>query len=87
MNFAKLVCVSLAAPGLLVAQQRSADTTIKIAWGGFVDTYFAWDFGEPSTFDRSFAGGALFTTRPARHNKFNVNLAFIEAKLQGLSST
>ena len=46
-----------------------------IAFGAYVDTYFAWDFGQPDAFDRPF------TTQPARHDEFNVNLAFVEAKL------
>ncbi|HQR17656.1 MAG TPA: porin [Gemmatimonadales bacterium] len=55
------------------------DTTPKpaVAFGAFIDTYFAWDFGQPDAFDRPF------TTQPARHDEFNVNLAFIEAKLTG----
>lgn len=57
------------------------DTAPKITFGGFVDGYYAYDFGRPPTTDRSFAGGALFTTQPARHNEFNVNLAYAEAKL------
>jgi len=61
----------------------AADTTVRVTFGGFVDTYYAWDFGEPPTRDRSFAGGALFTTQPARHNEFNVNLVFVEAKVEG----
>jgi hypothetical protein len=59
------------------------DTTTKVTFGGFVDGYYAWDFGRPASFDRSFAGGTLFTTQPARHNEFNINLAFVEAKLDG----
>ena len=66
-----------------VSAQRVADTTAKVTFGGFVDTYFAWDFGRPPSFDRSFATGVQFTTQPARHNEFNVNLAFIEARLDG----
>ncbi len=58
-----------------------ADTTPKISFGAFVDGYYAYDFGRPPTIDRSFAGGALFTTQPARHNEFNINLAYVEAKL------
>lgn len=58
-----------------------ADTAPKIAFGAFLDGYYAYDFGRPPTVDRSFAGGALFTTQPARHNEFNVNLAYAEAKL------
>ena len=62
---------------------NAADTLTSVTFGGFVDTYYAWDFGRPPTLDRSFAGGALFTTQPARHNEFNVNLAFLEAKVSG----
>lgn len=73
--------MSLVVPACALAQAR--DTTVKVRYGGFVDSYYAWDFGEPATLDRSFFGGALFTTQPARHNEFNVNLAFVEAKLEG----
>jgi putative OmpL-like beta-barrel porin-2 len=45
--------------------------------GGFVDTYIAWDFSRPHSFDRSY------TTQPARHSEFNVNLAFLEARVDG----
>lgn len=57
------------------------DTTPKVAFGAFVDGYYAYDFDRPPTIDRSFDGGALFTTQPARHNEFNINLAYAEAKL------
>jgi hypothetical protein len=59
------------------------DTTVKVTFGGFVDGYYAWDFDRPPTIDRSFAGGAPFMTQPARHNEFNVNLAFIDVKAEG----
>jgi len=51
------------------------DTATRITLGAFVDGYYAFDFNRPTTFDRAF------TTQPARHNEFNVNLAFVEAKL------
>ena len=63
--------------------QAAADTTIKVSFGGFVDTYYAYDFDRPPTIDRSFFGGALFTTQPARHDEFNVNLAYVEADIAG----
>ena len=53
------------------------DTTIKVVVGGFIDTYYAYDFNRPPTFDRAF------TTQPARHNEFNVNLAYIDATISG----
>ena len=44
-----------------------------------MDAYYAYDFGKPTDLDRSFASGATFTTQPARHNEFNVNLGYVEA--------
>lgn len=70
---APLVAAWLALPALLQAQ--AADTSTRITLGGFVDSYYAFDFNRPANFDRSF------TTQPARHDEFNVNLAFVEAKL------
>jgi hypothetical protein len=63
--------------------QAAADTALKLTFGGFVDAYYAYDVGRPRTFDRSFSGGATFTTQPARHNEFNINLAYVEASLSG----
>lgn len=63
--------------------QAAADTSIKITFGGFVDAYYAYDIGRPKTIDRSFATGATFTTQPARHNEFNINLAYVGATLSG----
>lgn len=73
----------LASPVLVLAQGAPADTSLKVTFGGFLDMYYAYDFGKPSTLDRSFAGGATFTTQPARHNEFNINLAYVEAALSG----
>ena len=74
--------IAAATPRLLSAQAAATDTTPKISFGAFVDGYYAWDFGRPPAFDRSFAGGTVFSTQPARHNEFNVNLAFVEMKLE-----
>jgi hypothetical protein len=56
---------------------QAPDTTRTVTVGAFVDTYYAWDFNRPGpgNFDRSF------TTQPARHDEFNVNLAHVELKL------
>lgn len=54
-----------------------ADTTMTVSFGAFVDGYYAYDFGRPKNFDR------LFTTQAARHNEFNINLGYVEAKLTG----
>lgn len=55
----------------------SADTTAKVEVGAFVDSYYAWDFDRPPRFDRAY------TTQAARHAEFNVNLAFVEARVTG----
>lgn len=47
-----------------------------IKWGAFLDTYYCYDFDRPPDFDRAY------TTQPARSNEFNINLAYIEAKLE-----
>jgi len=68
---------------LLLLLTQGSDTTVadttrtRVRFGAFVDTYYAWDIGEPADIDRSF------TTQPARHNEFNVNLAFVEAAVSG----
>ena len=54
-------------------QGSTADSTRHVAWSGFVDTYYAYDFGRPANFDR------VFTTQAARHDEFNINLAYIAA--------
>lgn len=57
--------------------QASADSTLTVKFGGFVDGYYAYDFNRPRSLDRAF------TTQPTRHNEFNVNLAHVEAVLSG----
>ncbi len=49
----------------------------RVTFAGFVDTYYAWDALRPASFDRAY------TTQAARHAEFNVNLAFVEARLAG----
>src|SRR5437016_4087208 len=55
--------------------QAAADTTLKVGVGGFVDAYYAYDLARPRSLDRAF------TTQAARHDEFNVNLAYLEATL------
>ena len=62
-------------PMAVTAQQP--DTTTKVSFGGFVDGYYAYDFNRPPSLDRAF------TTQAARHDEFNVNLAFLDATLTG----
>ena len=46
-----------------------------MTFGAFVDAYYAYDLNRPRALDRAF------TTTAARHDEFNVNLAFVEAVL------
>jgi hypothetical protein len=67
---------------LLIAASARADSSasgsdpdkLNVTFGGFVDAYYAYDFDRPPLHDRPF------TTQPARHNEFNVNLAYLDAK-------
>ncbi len=61
----------------IAAAAQAAHDTTKVAFGGFVDSYYAYDFNHPRTLDRPF------TTQAARHDEFNINLAFVEAVLSG----
>lgn len=67
------IAIVVTVPSIAAGQ----DTARSVTVGGFVDAYYAWDVLRPAKFDRSF------TTQPARHNEFNVNLAFVEMKLAG----
>lgn len=60
---------------LALVQAAAPDTSRHVSWSAFVDTYYAYDFGRPGTFDR------VFTTQAERHDEFNVNLAFVAASL------
>ncbi len=73
--------VILALSGTSLGAQ--SDTAVRVTFGGFIDSYYAWDFGRPPSGDRAFASGNLFTTQPARHHEFNVNLALLDATLRG----
>lgn len=58
----------------LLVNANAQELPLKL--GGFLDTYYAYDFNNPKNHEREF------TTQPARHNEFNVNLAYIEAVLK-----
>lgn len=61
----------------LLAAPTAGDAPLPVRFGGFVDAYYAYDVRRPPNRGRSF------TTQPARHNEFNVNLAFIDAVVSG----
>jgi hypothetical protein len=72
-----LLLTTLVTPGRMNAQNPQLDSATKVSFGGYLDTYYAFDFNRPREHDRAF------TTQAARHNEFNVNLAFLEATLSG----
>lgn len=53
---------------------KSLRDDVKV--GAFLDTYYAYDFNRPRNLEREY------TTQPARHNEANINLAFIDFKLE-----
>lgn len=61
----------------MTAQSVARDSTLTLTLGAFVDGYYAYDAGRPPTLDRAY------TTQAARANEFNVNLAFLEARISG----
>lgn len=67
----KMLILFLLFSGIARAQIPS-DVTL----GGFLDTYYAWDFNHPEDHERKF------TTQPVRHNEFNVNLAYIDLTIK-----
>lgn len=67
--------IALWAVALGVAQGGAQDTSRHVTWSAFVDTYYAYDFGRPASFDR------VFTTQAARHDEFNINLAYVAGSL------
>lgn len=71
------LCLTLAVSSLGAQTTATPDTTVHVTFGAFVDGYYAYDFGRPATFDR------WFTTQAARNNEFDVNLAYVEAKVDG----
>ena len=73
-----------AAPDSVAARVRAdsyakaaTDTAIAVVFGGWIDTYYAYDFNRPPGQDHAF------TAEVARHNEFNVNLAYVDATLSG----
>ncbi|MDQ2768330.1 MAG: porin [Gemmatimonadota bacterium] len=59
------------------AKSAAADSSILVAFSGFLDSYFAYDFGKPRDIDRAL------TTQAVRHDEFNINLAYVDATLTG----
>jgi len=59
------------------AKPAAVDSSMHVAFSGFLDGYYAYDFGKPRNIDR------VLTTQAVRHNEFNINLAYVDATLTG----
>ncbi|TGM81565.1 porin [Leptospira mtsangambouensis] len=55
-------------------KQKSLPNLIQV--GGFIDTYYLYNRNLPKDTERSFA------TQAVRNNEFNINLAYLEAKVE-----
>lgn len=66
-----LPCVLLL---LILRNSVAQDSTAKITYGGFIDSYYAYSFNDPSNKDIPFAYSHN------RHNEINANLALITGK-------
>lgn len=71
-----ILAVSLFSFSLQANGQEPSAENRHISWGGFIDGQFAYDFNNPQNGDRSYS------TQPVRSNEFNINLAFLEAKVE-----
>lgn len=63
--------VALALAAVPVSAHAQDTTAVRVDVSGFIDLYYARDFGRPATKDRSFV------TQAVRSDEFNVNLAHI----------
>lgn len=57
-----------------ITSRYDSTTSGKVTLGGYVDTYYGFDFNQPSTFDRPYCVSV------PRHNEVNINLAYMEVK-------
>ncbi|MFY0651613.1 MAG: porin [Cyclobacteriaceae bacterium] len=56
---------------LFFSNQIHAQDRKELIWSGYIDTYFAYDFNEPTDQNRQFSNMV------ARHNEFNINHAYV----------
>jgi hypothetical protein len=61
---------------LLIATPAAAQLPDGVKVGAFVDAYYAFDFARPRTLDR------VYTTQPARHSEFNINLGYVDLRVE-----
>lgn len=52
-----------------------------VTFGGFIDTYYAYDFNKPTPADRSYGSPGTLASTANRHNEFNLGLVHLDGKL------
>jgi hypothetical protein len=70
------VLFALSSASAPVHAQASDTTKTRVTMNGFVDTYYAYDFTRPADGERRY------TTQPARHDEFNVNLVWLGVTIE-----
>jgi hypothetical protein len=76
MNPGLLLATTLALPSRVSDSVRLPDQERPLVVSGFVDVYYGYDFGRPSSRERQFV------TQAIRHNEFNLNLAHAALSLE-----
>lgn len=79
LGYCFLSVVAAVAPALAENSSATKDNKepekLPLTFGGYIDAQYAYDLNDPSNRDRAY------TTQPARTNEFNINLAYLDAKL------
>lgn len=68
------VILNIALPFVLVAQSAQSDTSASLAFSGYIENYFLYDFSNPTDHNRP---GFVYSYN--RHNEFNTNLGYVKA--------
>jgi len=79
ISFIILFITALTASHAQVTNTGMLDTAASVklgnfSFGGYLDAYYAFDFNQPQTKDRPYFVSS------ARHNEFNINLAYINVQ-------
>ncbi|KQC00741.1 porin [Pedobacter sp. Hv1] len=69
--------MSMAVAALLATEYTQAQESPKIKVSGYLETYYGYDFNQPTTSNRP---GFIYSHN--RHNEVNLNLAFIKANYE-----
>jgi hypothetical protein len=60
---------------------KADSSSVELKWSAYADVYYAYDLNNPPGNSRNPLP-LILSTQAARHNEFNVNLAYIDARLR-----